>query len=156
MRSGKRWTASLGGIAAVLIPLAASSQTPPPPSPAAASPLDDPLRLVADAKRAYQSVQGYTCLFVKREVVNAQMQPEHVSTMKVRSQPFSVYMRWQSPKALEGQEVCYVAGRNTGMMRVHSPGLLGVVGFVNLDPRDPRAMATSRHCITESGIGNLI
>jgi hypothetical protein len=55
-----------------------------------------------------------------------------------------------------GQEACYVAGRNNGMMRVHSTGLLGVVGFVSMEPRDPRALEASRHAITEAGIGNLI
>jgi hypothetical protein len=41
-------------------------------------------------------------------------------------------------------------------MRVHPTGLLGAVGFVSLDPNDPRAKASSRHSITEAGIGNLL
>jgi hypothetical protein len=76
--------------------------------------------------------------------------------MKVRSQPFSVYLQWQAPKALEGQEACYVVGRNNGQMRAHSTGLLGVVGWVSIDTNDPRAMENSRHTINEAGIGNLI
>src|SRR5262249_56722812 len=105
---------------------------------------------------SYQQVKDYTCLFVKHERVNGQLQPENLISMKVRTQPFSIYLRWLSPKASAGQEACYVAGRNNGMMRVHTTGLLGAMGFISLDPRDPRAMEGNRHTITEAGIGNLI
>jgi hypothetical protein len=142
-----------------LYPDSSRSQAPaPPPPPApAVSPLDQPLRLMLEARQAYQqNVHDYTCLFVKREHLHGQLQPENVISMKVRAQPFSVYLNWQGPKAVEGQEVCYVAGANKGQMRVHSVGLLGVVGWVSLEPDDPRALENSRHKITEAGIGNLI
>jgi hypothetical protein len=124
--------------------------------PVAASPMDEPLRLIAEAGQAYAGVRDYTCLFVKREVIGGQMQSENLISMKIRTQPFSVYLHWIAPESMKGQEACYVAGRNGGMMRVHSTGLLGAVGFVSIDPRDPRALAHSRHSITEAGIGNLI
>lgn len=123
-----------------------------PPS----SPLDVPLQLIAEAGQSYRSIRDYSCLFIKREVVNGQLQPENQMHMKMRPQPFSVYLRWLSPTCLAGQEVVYVAGRNNGMMRVHSRGILGAVGFVSIDPRDPRATQNNRHAITEAGIGNLI
>jgi hypothetical protein len=151
-----RWGCGLGTV--VLLALAASGQPPPPTpqAPAAASPLDEPLRLIGTARQTYQGVRDYTCLFVKREVIRGAMQPENLITMKVRTQPFSVYLRWHSPKQFQGQEACYVQGRNNNQMRVRSPGLLGAVGFVSLDPRDPRAAENSRHTIDEAGIGNLI
>jgi hypothetical protein len=124
--------------------------------PVAASPLARPLALIAAARQSFAEVEDYTCLLVKRETMRGQLQPEQVIEMKVRNRPFSVHMRWQKPKAHEGQEVCYVAGRNNGLMRVKGPGLLGAIGFVNLEPRDPKAMQTSRHSITAAGIGNLI
>jgi hypothetical protein len=129
---------------------------PPPAAAAAASPLDEPLRLIAQAGEAYRGVRDYTCLFVKRERLRGQLQPENLMEMKVRTQPFSVYFHWASPATFAGQQACYVDGRNGGMMRVHSNGIAGVVGFVTLDPRDPRAAQNSRHTITEAGIGNLI
>jgi hypothetical protein len=145
------------------------AQSPPPASPSApqlmvtggvapapSSPMDEPIRLIQQARAAYQSVRDYTCLLVKRETVNGTLSPDNVVEMKVRSRPFSVYLRWQQPRPLAGQEVCYVAGRNDGKMRVHTNGLLGAVGFVSLDPNDPRAQQTSRHNITEAGIGNMI
>jgi len=134
----------------------ASPLTVPAAPAGAASPMDEPLRLVGLARQSFQGVRDYSCVLVKRERLRGQLGPDNVISMKVRNQPFSVYLRWQSPKDLAGQEACYVAGRNNGMMRVHSTGLIGAVGFVSIDPRDARAQANSRHAITEAGIGNLI
>ncbi len=144
---------------ALLVLVMGGAQNPPPAAPSTpvrAGQMDVPLRLIADARQSYQAVQDYTCTFIKRERLGTQVQPEQLIAMKVRTQPFSVYMRWQRPGPMLGQEVCYVTGRNNGMMRAHSTGLLGVVGFISMDPRDPRALETSRHAITEAGIGNLI
>ena len=101
--------------------------------------MDAPLRLIHEAQQAYRNVQDYTCLLVKRERTNGRLPPENVMEMKVRTQPFSVYLRWLQPRTEAGQEVCYVAGRNNGKMRVHPKGMLGsVAGFISLDPNDPR------------------
>jgi len=133
------------------------SSPPPNPGPAgAASPLDEPLRLIDEARKSYQNVRDYSCLLVKRERIEGQLQPDNVIAMKVRSRPFSVYLHWKAPRDMTGQEVCYVEGRNNGQMRVHSQGVLGVVGFVSLAPDDARGQKNSRHLITEAGIGNLI
>ena len=154
MSAGLRWsgigTAALGVLLAAW--LAGGRAAPPPP----VQPLARPLALIAAARKSFAEVEDYTCLLVKRETMRGQLQPEQVIEMKVRNRPFSVHMRWQKPKAHEGQEVCYVAGRNNGLMRVKGPGLLGAIGFINLEPRDPKAMQTSKHSITEAGIGNLI
>jgi hypothetical protein len=128
----------------------------PPPATTPASPLDEPLRLVLLARDAYQGVRDYTCRMVKRERLEGRLQPQNTMLMCVRTRPFSVYFRWQEPASLAGQEASYVAGRPDGKMRVRARGLLGAVGFVSLDPNDPRARQASRHCITEAGIGNLI
>ncbi len=147
-----------------------NSSSPPPPSapqpmettapqaPApAASPMDEPIRLIQEAQKAYQEVRDYTCLLVKRERMNGTMPPEAVMEMKVRTKPFSVYLKWIQPRTEAGQEVCYVAGRNDGKMRVHPKGVLGsFAGFVSLDVNDPRVRRLSRRNITEAGIGNPI
>src|SRR6184192_4291760 len=151
--------ASHGAWIALLVLAMGGAQNPPPAAPSTAAgpgPLDQPLRLIAEARQNYGGVKDYACLFVKRERLRGQVQPENLIDMKVRTQPFSVYLRWLKPSPTAGQEVCYIAGRNNGMMRVHSTGLLGAVGFVSMDPRDPRALETSRHSIQEAGIGNLI
>jgi Protein of unknown function (DUF1571) len=158
-RAGLRRCLAYSGAIALVTLLVGAGQAPVAPEPSAPGAggiMDAPLRLVAEARQAYQGVTDYTSLFVKRERLRDQLQPENVMLMKVRTQPFSVYLRWLRPNNLANQEACYVTGRNNGMMRVHSTGLLGAVGFVSLDPRDPRALQNSRHTITEAGIGNLI
>ena len=70
-----------------------------------------------------QNVRDYTGVMIKREQVQGRLQPENVISMRVRNQPFSVYMRWLSPKQSTGQEVCFVQGRNDNKMRVRSPGV---------------------------------
>lgn len=126
------------------------------PVAAAVSDMDQPLRYLSEAKQAYANVRDYSCLFVKRERVKGVLLPENVMTMRVRANPFAVYMRWQAPRNIEGQEVCYAVGKHNGQMRVHSTGVLGLAGWVSLDLRDPRAMETSRHTLAEAGIGYLI
>jgi hypothetical protein len=164
----KRFVQWMGVLLAVLsvTPSTPGVQTPPtsgtvPAAPAVTGalggqPLDEPLRLVREAANAFAGVRDYTCLFIKRERLGDQLQPDHLIAMKVRHQPFSVYLRWLGPKSVEGQEACYVAGRHNGMMRVHATGFKSIAGFVTIDPRDPRVAQNSRHTITEAGIGNLI
>jgi hypothetical protein len=127
-----------------------------PAAAASVSPMDRPLQFVAQARQSYQQVRDYTCTMIKQERVNGQLQPENMIAMKFRNQPFSIYMKWSSPRESQGQEVCYVQGRNNNQMRVHASGFLGVAGFVSIDPRDPKVMQNSRHTIHEAGIGNLI
>jgi hypothetical protein len=111
---------------------------------------------MALARASYQTVRDYTCLVVKREQFDGRLSPNHVLEMKARTAPFSVYLRWQEPANLRGQEACYVAGRNAGRIRVRPAGLLGALGFVSIAPDDPRVRQRSRHSITEAGIGNVI
>jgi hypothetical protein len=131
---------------------------PPEPTPAAAEPppVERAIALIQESRMKYQEVHDYTCTFIKRENVNGAMQPENIILMKVRTQPFSVYLRWMGPQSLAGQEVCYVAGRNNDMMRVHAVGLRAIAGFVSIAPNDPRAMAENRHTIKDAGIGHLL
>jgi hypothetical protein len=118
--------------------------------------MDQAIALLTEARQSFQNVRDYECRLLKRERVKGELLPESTMTMRVRNKPLSVYLRCDSPEADKGLEVCYVAGRNQGMMRVHPTGLLGLIGFVSLDPRDPRAFEKNRHCITEAGLGSLL
>jgi hypothetical protein len=122
----------------------------------AEDPLDEPLRLLARARDAYSGVRDYCCQLVKRERIDGELTAYHVIDLYVRTQPYSVYLRWREPRNLAGQEVCYVAGENDGKMRVRAAGFLGAVGFVSLALDDPRARKASRHPITQVGIGPLL
>jgi hypothetical protein len=127
-----------------------------PAAPPASNPFDVPLRYLAEAQQSYRGLRDYACLFVKQERLRGRLEPENIISMQVRTQPFSVYMRWLRPDDVSGQEALYVVGQNRGMLRVHSVGLRGAAGFVSLDPNDPRVLEHNRHPIVEAGIGNLI
>ncbi len=75
--------------------------------------------------------------------------------LKVRHQPFSVYVHFDAPQEVRGQEVIYVAGQNGGKLLAHGVGLKALAGTVALDPRGAIAMQGSRHPITEVGILNF-
>jgi hypothetical protein len=161
-RSARLWVSGTVSFLVLAI-VGGAPQVPAPPASSkkattdkTGSPMDEPLRLLAAASKAYNNVSDYTCTMIKRERIGGDLQPANVIAMMVRADPFSVYLRWQEPKDLVGQEACYVAGKNDGKMRVKATGTLGLLGFVSLDPNDPRTQATSRHSITEAGIGNLL
>jgi hypothetical protein len=113
-------------------------------------------KLIEDAKLSFTRVRDYTGTLVKQERIGGQLQPEQFVEMRVRQQPFSVYLKWTSPKQYVGQEAIYVAGKNNNEMRAKGSGLAAIAGYISLPPTHPRAMKQSRHSITESGIGNLI
>jgi hypothetical protein len=120
------------------------------------SPLDEPLRLIGEARQVFQNVKDYSCILIKRERVNGRLEANHVIAMKVSNEPFSVYMKWSEPTDMSGQEVAYVKPKHGTKMRVHPAGALGLVGWVSVDQNDDRAKKSSRHSISEAGLANLI
>lgn len=119
-------------------------------------PLSEPLALITRAKAAYAKIDDYSCRLIRRERLDGELGPNQVIALTVRVKPFSVAMKWAEPKNLVGQEAVYVAGTLDGKMRVRPAGLLGGIGLVTIAVDDPRVMKTSRHPITEAGIGRLI
>lgn len=127
--------------------------------PAAASAeqlsFDQPLNWMYEARTNYTAVKDYTCMLVSQERVNGKLLDQNIMQMKVKAQPFSVYLRWLAPESEKSREVVYVQGKNNGKMRVKSKQT-GILGFVSIDPTDPRVFQNSRHSILEAGIGNMI
>jgi hypothetical protein len=128
----------------------------PAQAPKKADPFEEPLKLIAGARAAYAKIKDYSCTLIKRERIDGVLSPNHVVTLRVRKEPFSVSMLWQEPKDSEGQEVVYVAGKYDGKMRVKASGLLGALGFLTLATDDPRTRKESKHKVSEAGIGNLL
>ena len=76
--------------------------------------------------------------------------------LKVRNQPFSVYMYFLGPAKVKGQEALYVVGANDGNLLAHPNGLRHkIIGTVRLKPDSMLAMAGNRYPITELGIRRL-
>jgi hypothetical protein len=119
-------------------------------------PMDRPLAMIYEAKRAFADVKDYTCTLQSRENIKGVLQDENVMTVKMRTQPFSIYMRWVAPQKNQGQEVCFVMGKNNNKMRVRSNVLGAKLTFVSIDPNDNRVKEHSRHTIYEAGMGHLI
>lgn len=117
----------------------------------------DPLgAMLADARTAYGHVRDYTCVFTRQERVNGTLSPEQVAEMRVRVQPYSVYIRFGKPESVAGLEMAYVTGARLGKMRFRPAGFKpgNTTMAVSLD--DPKVMAATRHRVTELGIGSVL
>jgi Protein of unknown function (DUF1571) len=119
------------------------------------TPIAKAIRMIGDCQVRYQTVNDYTCTFYKRERVEGNLTPLHVMTMKVRTKPQSIYLRFQRPA--HGREAIFIAGRNSGRILAHDVGLNKLLaGTLQLEPTSAQAMEDNRHPITEAGIGPLI
>lgn len=127
-----------------------------PAYPQAPAPVERVGQLIADARANFARVHDYTGTLVRQERIADKLQPEQFIDFKIRQQPYSVYLRWASPKHLAGQEAIYVDGKNNNEIRAKGTGVLAVAGYVSLRTNDPRVMRNSRHSITQTGIGNLL
>ncbi len=119
------------------------------------TPIARALGAIEDCQIRYKAVRDYTCTFSKRERIKGSMTPLHVLTMKVRTEPRSIYLKFRQPSA--GREAIYIAGRNNGKVLAHDVGLNRLLaGTLHLDPTCGRAMEDCRHPISEAGIGPLL
>lgn len=108
---------------------------------------------VDDARK----IQDYSCTFFKRERIEGELKEHESMFMKVRHEPFSIYLYFLSPSDKRGQEVIYIKGENEGKMWAHTTGLQHkVVGAVLLNPTGMIAMQGNRYPITDAGVLNLM
>jgi len=97
-----------------------------------------------------KSTPDYTAQFTKRELVNGELLEEQTMTMKLRHEPFSVYLKWHDYET--GREVMYVDGVNEGNMLVHSGGWKAKLPAISLSPDSSLAMKEARYPITRAGL----
>ncbi|MEX0716975.1 MAG: DUF1571 domain-containing protein [Planctomycetaceae bacterium] len=96
-------------------------------------------------------VPSYTATLHKQERVDHVLGERQTVEMKVRHEPFSVYMKWLSFDP--GRELLYVQGQNDGNMIVHAGGWKArLVPALNLDPHGSMAMRESRYPVTMAGL----
>jgi outer membrane lipoprotein-sorting protein len=130
------------------------AQNPPAGNPE--HPLDPALRMAAASINNIQAnVQDYSAVFVKRERIGNKLNDQEFMYIKVRHQPFSVYMYFLGPDKLRGQEAIYVQGQNNGNLLGHGVGIRKIAGTVPLLPTGAMAMAGQRYPLTEIGFLNL-
>ena len=106
-------------------------------------------------KRA-DAIDDYSCTFVKRERISGRLRERQIAHARVRHQPFSVYVAFQSPSSMAGQAAVWVHGQNNGELLAKGTGLQSVLGTVSLDPNGYLAMKGNLHPITDMGIRNLV
>lgn len=120
-------------------------------------PLDKAMEMAKSSLESIAEIDDYSCTFVKRERVGDELLDQQRLTMKVRHEPFSVYMRFLEPESLAGREAIYVEGRNDGKLLAHATGLKGkILGWMALEPTGFFPMIGNRHPITTAGMKRLL
>ena len=119
-------------------------------------PLTPALRWAREGVERIRQIQDYSCTMYKRERVGGVVGDYQAMFVKVRHQPFSVYMYFLNPADIKGQEVIWVKGLNENKLQAHAVGIKNVVGTVSLNPTGQIAMRGNRYPISEIGILNLV
>jgi hypothetical protein len=122
--------------------------------PAESSNMDLALKLIHEARARFASVKDYRCTYLRDEFIAGELKKNQLH-LRVRHEPFSVYMEWHGPTDKQGQRAAYIAGQNNDRMRVRVKRL-GLFISTSIAVDDPQARAESRHQITEAGLKNLI
>ena len=102
------------------------------------------------------AIKDYTATMMKQENIKGELQEAQVMEIKIRQEPFSVYLVVRWPKKVNGQEAIYVHGQNDNKAIVHGVGAEKMLGTQRLDPTGFIMMRGNKYPITDIGILNLI
>jgi outer membrane lipoprotein-sorting protein len=100
-----------------------------------------------------EKITDYSATFTKREQIKGQLS-KSVMDLKVRLEPFSVYLKYTEPHA--GREVLYVDGQNKGNLLVHEEGIKSLAGTLALSPTGDQVLKENRHPVTEIGMHTML
>jgi hypothetical protein len=139
-------------------PAAATIEAPAAPFDLTQRPGEHPLMpLIRACKESLahmdKSVRDYSCTLIKRERLDGELGEPQQIFMKVRHEPFNVYMSFIKPHA--GREVLY-PGKNENELIVREAGLVSLAGKMNLHPESSLAMRGQKYPITKVGMRNLM
>ncbi len=102
----------------------------------------------------FSKVPDYTASMFKQERIGGALSDGQSIELKVRHEPFSVYMKWQTGD--RGRQLIFVDGQNNGNILVQPGGIKGrLTGLLSLEPTGSMAMAESRHPVTQAGLLQL-
>jgi len=102
-----------------------------------------------------ETIHDYSAKMAKRERIDGTLSDYEYMIVKVRHEPFSVYLSFIGPARVKGQEAIFVRGRNNGNLLGHANGMRKIFGTVPLKPDSMLAMQGNRYPITELGIKRL-
>jgi uncharacterized protein DUF1571 len=130
--------------------------TPTGDAQPAEHPLAAAIRRANSGFAEINKISDYSCTLVKRERIDGVLNEHEYMFVKVRHQPFSIYMYFLAPARVKGQEAMYVANQNDGNLLAHPNGIRHkLIGTVSLKPDSMLAMSGNRYPITELGIRRL-
>lgn len=102
---------------------------------------------------AFEGMKDYSTILFKNELLQGKVVSQTL-TMKVRHEPFSVYLKFEEPHA--GREVIYVDGQNKGKFLVHETGFKALAGTLSFLPTSKEALAENRYPITQAGMAKML
>ena len=103
-----------------------------------------------------QAIKDYTFTLIKQESINGKMYDPCAFDMKIRSEPFSVYLKYRAPEKKANTEAIFVKGRNNDKIMAKGVGVLAIIGTQSLAPDNRFAMDGNKYPITEVGIARLV
>ena len=107
---------------------------------------------LATARLKAGELTGYTAVLEIQEERDEQLKPSDRVLVKIRHEPFSIYMRWNE----SGQEVIFVDGENDNRLLVKPTSALAALKRVwHLDPESRMAKQSCKYPVTSSGIEKL-
>ena len=106
--------------------------------------------------RVATEVKDYTAILTKQENIDGDLQEAQVMELKLRQEPFSVYLKFRFPRKINGQQAIYVHGQNDNKLIAHGVGPQRLAGTQKLDPKGFFAMQGNKYPITDIGVLNLI
>jgi len=112
------------------------------------------LEALRSAEHRLSAIDAYTATFRKQERIKGKLGPVQTIELKLRNEPFAVYMKFLAPK--KGKEVIYGTGLYDGKVIAHNGDWTRrLIPRLAVAPTDPIAMADSRHPITDAGLHGL-
>ena len=111
------------------------------------------------AKQSLQTIdtriQDYSAIMMKQERINGELAPKEVAFVKVRHQPFGVYMYFLGQS--KGRECLYndKSDGSKGDLIARDCGFRGRLGKFTLDPQGALAMKGQKYPIMKLGIREL-
>jgi len=119
-------------------------------------PLMPVIRWAEQGRPAIAAIKDYTAIMSKQENIGGVVQEAQMMEVKVRHEPFSVYVKVRFPQRLNGQQSIYIKGQNDGKAFAHGVGFQRTFGTQRLDPEGMFMMNGHKYPITEMGILNLL
>ena len=103
-----------------------------------------------------QAIKDYTFTLIKQESVNGKVYDPCMFDMKIRNEPFSVYLKYRQPEKKAGTEAIFVKGQNSDKIKAKGVGALALIGTTSLAPTGKFAMDGNKYPITEVGVARLV